>query len=158
MGENVADYASPGVYLDQSNEGATQTWLKGPEFLWKPEREWPKRPDIFGDVPSDDKKVKTAQIWLCFCQISASQTVENKLEEVMNRYSQLYKLQKTIAWIQCFKSLLRNRAEVRTGPLTVDEITQATNEIVEIVQRKVFPRDFAKEVFTVAVTTLSVPP
>ncbi|XP_013384334.1 uncharacterized protein LOC106154518 [Lingula anatina] len=145
-GENVADYASRGIHLDQPNEDAIQTWLNGPKFLWKPEHEWPEQPEILHDIPSDDRELKKGQTRVCLSLITEfPKACEDKLEEMVNRFSQWYNLQKAVAWLLRFKSYLQNRDKVNTGPLTVVEITQATHEIVKIVQRKVFLRDISKE-------------
>ena len=53
---NRADDASRGL------SGAAllqqQRWIKGPQFLWKPETEWPQQPFAVGEVPDDDPEVR----------------------------------------------------------------------------------------------------
>ena len=54
--ENPADDASRG--LDAKTLIEQLRWLRGPEFLWKPEEEWPVQPPSFGELLTEDPEVK----------------------------------------------------------------------------------------------------
>ena len=49
---NPADDASRG--LSSAALLRQQRWIEGPQFLWKPETEWPQQPFPVGEVPDDD--------------------------------------------------------------------------------------------------------
>ena len=57
---NLADDASRGLSGGALLE--CERWLKGPEFLWKNEEEWPKSLAAFGNVPDEDPEVREVQI------------------------------------------------------------------------------------------------
>ena len=46
---NPGDHASRGMSAEALIN--CERWLSGPEFLWRPEEEWPKVPLSFGGVP-----------------------------------------------------------------------------------------------------------
>lgn len=54
--DNPADDASRGT----SGERLLQQrrWFEGPEFLWKPEQEWPQQPIDMGQISNDDPEIK----------------------------------------------------------------------------------------------------
>ena len=53
---NPADDASRRLTAD--NFLCQSSWLMGPEFLWKPEHEWPVQTEAFSSVSDEDLKVK----------------------------------------------------------------------------------------------------
>ena len=66
----------------------------------------------------------------------------------MYRYSSWYSLQKAVAWILRFKSHMchkylpsKSKESPAAGPLTVQEIRQATVEIIRRVQQTAFPEE-----------------
>jgi len=75
---------------------------------------------------------------------------EDNITVLLQQYSSWYRLQKAVAWILRFKvymchKYLPTKSTTRTisGPLTVQEIKQATKEIVILVQKKAFPDEYA---------------
>ena len=56
-----------------------QRWIKGPEFLWKSDTEWPEYPANVKEISNDDIEIKTAH----------STTVEQKdMLERLENFSQ----------------------------------------------------------------------
>ncbi|XP_013410717.1 uncharacterized protein LOC106173924 [Lingula anatina] len=141
--QNPADYASRGIQLRSDNGDDIQRWLHGPAFLYQPEIHWPKQPDNLHEIPENDREVKrkSAQI-----HVTTSSEVSDGVERLLHHFSSWYTLQKSVAWILRFKRYLLSRVRQLTGdrnngPLTVQEITLATDAIVMYVQAKSFPKE-----------------
>ncbi|XP_028415683.1 uncharacterized protein LOC114539211 [Dendronephthya gigantea] len=54
--DNPADDASRGTSGDRLSQ--QRRWFQGPEFLWKPEHEWPQQPVDMGQINEDDPEIK----------------------------------------------------------------------------------------------------
>ena len=133
---NPADYASRGFSSSEARK--LRHWFNGPAFLDQEESEWPKQLDEIPDLPEDDHELKRkrAQVHMAI--------QEDGLQPVLLRYSSLYKLLTSVAWLLRFKNYLRRQSrEVKSGNLTVDEIVTATREVVKVVQRQAFPKELA---------------
>lgn len=70
-----------------------QRWLMGPEFLWKPEEDWPRNPSSLGTFPEGDPKVIVVYK---ACQASVSESA-NPLAEYFQRASSWHRLKKSVA-------------------------------------------------------------
>ena len=88
---NPADYASGGF----SNSETRKSWhcFNGSAFLDQEESEWPKKPDQIPDLPEDDHELKRKKV-----QVHMS-IQEDSLQALLLRYSSLYKLLMTVAWL-----------------------------------------------------------
>jgi hypothetical protein len=53
---NPADDASRGLHVEMFLN--SKRWRKGPEFLEKPETQWPKVPEELSSIPLDDPEVR----------------------------------------------------------------------------------------------------
>jgi len=53
---NPADHASRGLSADELLNN--KEWIRGPDFLWKTEDEWPQRPPDMAKLCEDDTEVK----------------------------------------------------------------------------------------------------
>lgn len=107
--ENPADDASRGLNGLALLEG--QRWLKGPEFLWKPESEWPQQPFTLGQVPDDDpevRKVTTSSV------VSINQ-VDNATIKLINSFSDWHRLRRAVAVFLRVKETLRKRRNDRVN-------------------------------------------
>lgn len=119
---NPADDASRGLsgaaFLQQ------QRWIKGPQFLWKPEAEWPQQPFAVGEDPDDDPDVRKV--------VSAGTMVTDDSVATVNKlieyHSSWYRLKLSVAVFPRIKTVLRKRKEVK-GPISLesDPDCQATN-------------------------------
>jgi hypothetical protein len=104
---NPADSASRGI--DPNDLKKTQAWLNGPEFLKREEDNWPKTPNEIKQMPDEHLEWRrTAQI----NEISAEKNT-NITDELLERYSSWYALQKGVSWLLRFLSFLRQRKHTR---------------------------------------------
>ena len=96
------------------------SWINGPDFLWKPEEEWPKQPANSNEVPHDDPEVKQDGVSVSTVMVKESVNTTNKL---ISHFSNWIALKKSVAWILKVKEILhrlcKRRQEVR------DEISKA---------------------------------
>ena len=65
--ENPADDASRG--LDAQALSEQQRWLRGPRFLWQPEKDWPTQPSSLGEISNEDPEIKR-QVNACVTTIT----------------------------------------------------------------------------------------
>ena len=135
---NPADSASRGI--DPNDLKKTQAWLNGPEFLKCEEDNWPKTPNKIKQMPDEHLEWRRmAQI----NEISAEKKI-NITDELLERYSSWYALQKGVSYLLRFLSFLRQRKYTRiqqkalSGWLLVREIRVATVKIVKYVQQQCF--------------------
>ncbi|XP_017792100.1 PREDICTED: uncharacterized protein LOC108574093 [Habropoda laboriosa] len=120
--DNPADLLSQGLTPLQFLE--TDLWRRGPRWLSIVESEWPKSKfAITTDVPERKK-------------ITCLATTTVHTDDIITRYSSATKLKRVVAYC------LRFRPNHRTnGPLTVQEIQEATVRIVKIVQAIEFKQE-----------------
>lgn len=179
----IRDFTSPNQwrYVDTSNNPADdasrglsgaallqqQRWIKGPQFLWKPETEWPQQPFAVGEVPDDDPEVRKV--------VSAGTMVTDDSVATVNKlieyHSSWYRLKLSVAVFLRIKTVLRKRKEVkrpislesdpdcqaanakpsraetsgivhRCTPLTVQEFEEAEFAILRFVQSQSFSKEF----------------
>ena len=133
---NPADYASRGFSITETEK--LRHWLNGPSFLVQGESEWPRAPDEIPELPDEDCELRRKHVQVHMV------VQEDSLQSLLSRYSSLYKLLTSVAWLLRFKNYLRRLSgEVKIGNLTVDEIMTATKEVVKVVQRQAFPKELA---------------
>ena len=100
---NPADIASRGPSPAKLN--SADLWFEGPPFLLKGDDEWPEQPDFvcdLSDIDPDVKKIKKGH-----CNEILLAPSEDDLNRLWTRYSNLERLQCTVAW------LLRNKLFLR---------------------------------------------
>ena len=134
---NPADLASRGI--DPDDDASLKKWLNGPDFLLQDESTWPRlanRPEI----ADDDSEVKREAA----INTTALDTGP-KLEDLINHYSDWYRLQRAIAWLQRFVKYCERRKPdgdgLKCGDLVVEEIQNATQAILKYVQKVHFQRE-----------------
>ena len=134
---NPADLASRGI--DPDDDASLKKWLNGPDFLLQDESTWPRlanRPEI----ADDDSEVKREAA----INTTALDTGP-KLEDLINHYSDWYRLQRAIAWLQRFVKYCERRKQdgdgLKCGDLVVEEIQNATQAILKYVQKVHFQRE-----------------
>ena len=139
---NPADLASRGIKMGNKEQGKQdmQFWLKGPKFLWREYQSWPEQPIDLPDVDDTDREVKRIRADVGAIQASAG-SVPECVSRLIHRPSCWYRLRKSVAWLLRFKKYLSCRSGrvpdfvLRRGPLTVEEIDRAADELVKITQR-----------------------
>ena len=127
---NPADLASRG--LRPSDKAALHAWLKGPEYLWNDKTSWPRAPVNFPETDDTEIEEKGST------NITCSEPIF--LDALIHHYSSWYKLQCAMTWLlrfkkYCMQKLLKRERRCPVGSLTVNELRDATNELLCHVQQ-----------------------
>ena len=137
---NPADIASRGLNLTNvKSESNLERWLHGPEFLVKPESEWPEV-ETSEDVPKDDPEVKV---------IASTMVEDSVMENLFTRFSSFSKLRTTVAWLLRGKVNLQRKLgdstpvieNTASEKLTSVDLDSAEIAIVKYLQRRYFPEN-----------------
>ncbi len=110
--QNPSDQATRGLkakYFVQE-----ETWMKGPNFLLKPEKEWPQRPDQMSQVPEQDPEIKVNVL-----NVSESDDITSKLT---GYYSDWFQLKRATAWMLRFKEILLQLSTVGGKSLSLEDL------------------------------------
>lgn len=159
--DNPADIASRGA---TATELINSNWITGPSFLWNPELPFT---DDGTDIPSivdlkDDPEVKRVQVFA-----SSTENQNPTLLERLEYYSSWNAAKRAIANCLFFKQLLKNRVlrkhsttpsesvETTTRTITVEDLQQAENEIIRLVQDANFVKDIDKLKRNIAISNES---
>ena len=156
--ENPADDASRG--LDAKTMIEQQRWLRGPEFLWQPEKEWPVQPPSFGELSTEDPEVKK-QVNACATAIT-DQAPEATVTKLLQHFSDWYRLKKAVAVFLRVKTILQerrlksiekqhgsfsitndkaNKLNEDCSSLTVQELEEAEHAIIRLTQSQNFDNE-----------------
>ena len=115
---NPRDDASRGLSADGLLD--SKRWIDGPEFLWKPETEWPKSPEIRKGDDEDDPEVKK-EVTVNAVQTNPVQDATNRL---ITHFSDWLALKKIVAWFMRLRTnllvLASDRKEIRRALHQVD--------------------------------------
>ena len=83
-----------------------ERWIQGPDFLKQPEEEWPQRPTDMGKIsPNDPEVKKTAEAFAS----ETSEQIEDYISNTFERFSSWTHLKRVVAWILCYKGMLRKQ-------------------------------------------------
>ncbi|XP_070548923.1 uncharacterized protein [Ptychodera flava] len=101
---NPADDASRGLTVDKFLQN--KRWLRGPDFLWKRESEWPTQQDISRALGNKDPEVKRE------ASVYSTVLVEQEfgVEKILLRYSSMMKLKKIVGWFLLAKKNFQDNA------------------------------------------------
>ena len=138
--QNPADYVSRGLSADKLLESC---WLTGPEFLWKPQEFWPKRPPNITHMSSSDNELRKERN---VCVVSKQNSV---IDDIIFSFSNWRKLKKCFAWILRYKAKLYYAVKCKKEGksvvfseklplLTVEEMDSAENAIIKYTQKQYF--------------------
>ena len=138
--ENPADIASRGLCANELT--ANSTWLKGPNFLWKPEVSATIPQGI--DIEHDDPELKRGQSF----SVSAKCVAASMLER-LEYFSDWHRAKRAIALCLRFKRMLQQRCVKRPQrvstldlsqykPVSVNELQEAEFAIIKIAQADSF--------------------
>lgn len=120
--QNVADEASK--RFDNLKLGSDSRWYRGPEFLRKPESEWPKKRTVPKVVEVVAKHHLAEPNWLI----------------AKDRYSSWKKLVKMTAWLIRYRNKLQVRAKLKppnnSEILTSDELREAETVLIRNAQHE----------------------
>ncbi|XP_048580427.1 uncharacterized protein LOC116614572 [Nematostella vectensis] len=119
--ENPADIGSRGALASELVNN--QLWSKGPQWLARPESEWPVTEEIVETTESCAEECKRVTVALTNV---TKQSVASVVD--IERYSSLTRLLRVTAWVGRFVNNLRlglKGETIVTGALTIDELTSA---------------------------------
>lgn len=154
--ENPADFASRG--LSPKCTEKVRVWFNGPDFLRKGEEEWPTK--IVAAVDDDDEEVKTAPITINATVLSEQLDLITSLE---GQFSSWHRLARMVALLLRFVGIILNRLkakknelqsrttrnnkpaaimEVRSGLLSVSDISYAEKKVIKLTQQKYMSSEF----------------
>ncbi|KAK3739698.1 hypothetical protein QZH41_004056 [Actinostola sp. cb2023] len=143
--DNPADDASRGLEIESLNR--QHRWISGPDFLWKPENEWPVLTIDMDESIQNDPEVKTSTVH------SAIMEEKSTILERFKYFSQWQRLKRVIAWLLRLrpKNVDHTTAQVNKEqrqsptprPITVKETEKAETVIIKIVQEVSFPMEIA---------------
>ncbi|XP_064648577.1 uncharacterized protein LOC135500852 [Lineus longissimus] len=106
----------------------SQRWIRGPEFRWSKEEDWPIQP-AQDDVQKEDPEVKTKMANFAATAVAKHKTMG--LDRLLSKCSSWHHLKRAVAWILRFKSFLLQKIrqpneEIQSGlGLSVHELRQA---------------------------------
>ncbi|XP_030214395.1 uncharacterized protein LOC115545409 isoform X1 [Gadus morhua] len=149
---NPADAASRGMKVGAFLKSST--WITGPDFLGKTEREWPASVDKASLHPDADPEVREEV--LSFAAQAEEVCPTTKL---LLHFSSWTRLKRAVAWIMKLKEKLRLKIKENAQcgdqtpvkqvkktnylPLTVDDLLLAEEAIVRFVQKKHYSSELA---------------
>lgn len=143
--DNPADQASRGISAESLLQ--SQNWIQGPEFLLRPEDEWPECPDQSIRLEEEDAEVKrSAQVSL----IQADEKV-NTMTQFVHHFSSWYKLKKATAWLMRLKEILlsirQKRKELQEA---IQKCENNSSKAESLLQQKMlkYKQSFEKQVLT----------
>jgi hypothetical protein len=129
--KNPADLVSSRISPRQLEN--LSVWWNGPSFLAKLHYEFPPQPQIRED-PVDFKKE------VHIVMLKSTSQIENRIP--IEKFSSLIKFKRVTAYCVTFVNTMKRSKEQRqNGPLTLNEITTATNELIKIAQRGSFSEE-----------------
>lgn len=124
--DNPADIVSRGATAHQLLD--SHLWWHGPPFLKGTSDEWPSLSKLTIDDDSAYEENKN------ICLNVSHQEPELP---VMSRFSSFLKLQGVIAYCLRFYKIIKHKIR-NNGPITIDELNEATNVIVKYIQIRAF--------------------
>ncbi len=111
---------------------------------------WPKQPEDICNLPDDQPELKKSNV--CAAANTVNLPTDVELSDIFDRFSSWIRLKKTIAWVLCYITNLRNsvlkcksgdesngRQEANViAPITTKEMMTAEHEILKYVQAESF--------------------
>ena len=134
--DNVADLASRGTL----NPDKIQLWFRGPNFLCQPESTWSSCTENIEMTTDVELKRSEAKVHMV--------SHNSCLTSLFLRYGEWIALLKGISWIKRFKQYIVMKKQdpscvnLNRGPLTINELRDATRDIIRLIQLEQFPREF----------------
>ena len=153
--ENPANDASRGLDVKALNE--QQRWLRGPRFLWQPEKDWPTQPSSLGEISNGDPEIKR-QVNACVTTIT-DLSPASTITKLFQHFSDWYRLKKAVAVFLRVKTILQkirlkriseqhglsatvndkaSKPNIDCSSLTVQELEEAEQSIIRFSQSQIF--------------------
>ena len=133
--KNPADLATRCVTISSFAASSCHAWLKGPEFLTKPEDYWPENACPLKDLPIEfTLKEKLAKV------TSVSFGGNTAIDLLLEHFSSYHSLLKATAWLLRFKFYLKTKVNnSQSYFLTTSELQHAEKCLIIYTQHKSFP-------------------
>jgi hypothetical protein len=129
---NPADDASRG--LSPQKLCSQSRWWNGPVFLWQERESWPTTE--VSSIPNDDPEVLTK---VKIHVIKTATVHDDMLSKLINYRSSWIKLQRNLAWLARFATLIQTKKTGCTrGPLTLEDLDHACKILIMCVQKESF--------------------
>ena len=125
----VATLLKNGVTHENGHFYAPLPWRSDVKQHRPPEAAAPSK----GQLPDDFHFVENKQV-----AVSRVQETRGTVDDMIVRFSSLYRLKVACAWHRRFIAFLKDKSSVRKGGITVDELEVAKLRLVAYVQRQVF--------------------
>ena len=132
---NPADCASRGLNGQQIHTNSM--WINGPEFLHKPEVDWPEQPIHF---EGEEKSFTTG-----IDQVK-EQVVVHSVATLIEYYSNWMKLLRAVViYKKFFRFIMKKRynEESQLKKISLDDISEAETAIIRYVQKTTFEKDIS---------------
>lgn len=108
----------------------TSRWFRGPDFLWRPEADWPERDTSTEGTSEEMRKTLLHHVALTEPWI------------LIDRFSSWQRLVRTVAYVIRFVSFIVSKGHsYPKGPLTQPELERAECEVFILAQRDVFHKE-----------------
>ena len=135
---NPADIASRG--LNVADQKRITMYLNGPDFLWTDTVKWQNQPSI-PSIDQQDREIKKE------VSINSATVEMASLKNVIDYFSDWYRLKRAVAWLIRFKSYCKHRFlqtddQVVKGDLTINELHEAEMTILRYTQHEMFSSEF----------------
>ena len=135
---NPADYSSRGF---NGKYDQLRIWIDGPEFLSKPEFNWPvpHKCSVSDDIL--EFKRKSTSLF--------SVSTENVINRFLSHYSKWFKLLRAMAWMVRYKRYLMlmfghsKGDSLCVGELKLEELEEARLDVIRLIQRDIFSEDLS---------------
>jgi hypothetical protein len=132
---NVADELSRGIPAKELEE----RWQKGPEFLSKPEDEWPQQQALSVDLQEVERERRKTEAVLSI--VAVPTVIDSK------KFSKWKRLVRVTAWILRYVRNLRSKRKPKEeiDPLTADELERSEEFWIKKAQKELHGRVDKKE-------------
>ncbi|XP_075157610.1 uncharacterized protein LOC142230873 [Haematobia irritans] len=125
--ENPADVVSRGCL---ANELESTIWFTGPQFLSRPEREWPNGANIFTELPSKEMRKSALKI---------TTTTESIIGSIITRSSSYLRILHVIVYVHRFIDRVKKSSYV-----TAEELQIAFWTVVHHIQKTTYEEEIER--------------